>query len=213
MATPRTKPAAQRRADLLAAAQQIFLDKGVAATTIEDITTVAGVAKGTFYLYFGSKEDVRAALQHEMVSGLVAENHKAMARHDPDDWSGRLDTWVAATIHAYDVADRRLHEVLFSHVPVSTPVRTGIGAEPNLEADSLIELLERGAKAGAFELDDPQATGVLLYAALHGAAHLALHHPDEATTRQLTTAAQLLARRAVGSRPPPPAPASTPTDP
>ncbi len=48
---PRTKPAEVRLEELMAAAQQLFLDKGVDATTISDIVAAAGVAKGTFYHY------------------------------------------------------------------------------------------------------------------------------------------------------------------
>ncbi|UIY23207.1 TetR/AcrR family transcriptional regulator [Rhizobium leguminosarum] len=42
----------------MTAAERLFLEKGVELTTIEEITTGAGVAKGTFYLHFSSKADV-----------------------------------------------------------------------------------------------------------------------------------------------------------
>ena len=44
------------------AAEKLFLEQGVAPTTVEQITDGAGVAKGTFYLYFSSKEDILSAL-------------------------------------------------------------------------------------------------------------------------------------------------------
>ena len=44
----RTKPAEQRRADLLAAGRELFLAKGVAATSLDEITSRAGVSKGLF---------------------------------------------------------------------------------------------------------------------------------------------------------------------
>lgn len=197
MASTRTKPAAERRSDLLAATKQVFLDKGVAATKIDDITALAGVAKGTFYLYFESKEAVLAALQDEAHSALVAQHQRAVAGLDPGDWIGRLDTWIASTIKAYSVFDRRLHEVLFSHVSIATPVRSGTDTELTAEADALVDLLRRGSEAGAFDLDDPVTTGLLLYSALHGATHLVLHRPDATTVQRLTETAQQLARRAV----------------
>jgi hypothetical protein len=49
----RTKPAEQRRADLLAAGEELFLAKGVAATSLDDITSRAGVSKGLFGLTAG----------------------------------------------------------------------------------------------------------------------------------------------------------------
>ena len=59
---PRTKPEAQRRREFLDAALRLFLSQGYEATKVEDITRAAGVAKGTFYLYFGGKEDLLLAL-------------------------------------------------------------------------------------------------------------------------------------------------------
>ena len=75
----RTKPAEQRRADLLAAGRTLFLAKGIAATSLDDITRQAGVSKGLFYLYFASKEDLVLALQ-EQFSGEVAAVSKYHSR-------------------------------------------------------------------------------------------------------------------------------------
>lgn len=54
-----------RPAELLAAALDCFVEKGFAATRMEDIARRAGVAKGTFYLYFPSKQAVFEALVQE----------------------------------------------------------------------------------------------------------------------------------------------------
>src|SRR5919108_939109 len=75
---PRTKPADERRADLLAAAEALFVSQGVPTTTTEDITRKAGVSKGLFYLYFRSKEDLLASLQERFVTAF-AESVRAAA--------------------------------------------------------------------------------------------------------------------------------------
>lgn len=51
-----------RREAILAAARQVFADRGFDGTTIADVARVAGVAAGTVYLYFPSKADLFAAL-------------------------------------------------------------------------------------------------------------------------------------------------------
>jgi AcrR family transcriptional regulator len=54
-----------RRTEIIAAALKTFGSKGFAATRAEDIAAQAGIAKGTLYLYFASKEDIYvAAVQH-----------------------------------------------------------------------------------------------------------------------------------------------------
>jgi len=56
-APERKRPSADaRRAAILAAAFEIFSDKGFAAARLDDVARKAGVAKGTLYLYFPDKE-------------------------------------------------------------------------------------------------------------------------------------------------------------
>ena len=58
-----------RTREILAAARQLLDQRGLEAMTMEEIAAVAGVAKGTLYLYFQSKDDLIQAL-----ITLVAEN-------------------------------------------------------------------------------------------------------------------------------------------
>jgi len=54
-----------RREEILVAARNVFSRQGFRGTTIADIAEEAGIALGTIYLYFASKEDVFAALNEE----------------------------------------------------------------------------------------------------------------------------------------------------
>lgn len=63
MATPRqdrrwTRRKEARPAELMSAALDLFVERGFAATRLEDVAARAGVSKGTLYLYFSSKEDL-----------------------------------------------------------------------------------------------------------------------------------------------------------
>lgn len=54
-----------RTAELLGAARKLFAEKGFHAATVDDIAAAAGVAKGTVYLYYRSKQDIYwGALEH-----------------------------------------------------------------------------------------------------------------------------------------------------
>lgn len=57
-----------RPAEIVAAALQLFADRGFAATRLEDVATVAGVSKGTVYLYFESKEQLFEAVVREAIA-------------------------------------------------------------------------------------------------------------------------------------------------
>jgi len=74
----RTKPG--RRADLLAAARAILAEKGLEATTVSEIVARAGVAQGTFYLYFPSKLALIPALDEELNERILAAVGEAVAR-------------------------------------------------------------------------------------------------------------------------------------
>jgi len=53
-----TKEHDERRVELMNAAQQLFFQVGYQSVSVNDIITTVGVAKGTFYHYFKSKEDL-----------------------------------------------------------------------------------------------------------------------------------------------------------
>lgn len=52
----------KKRADLLEAAYELFTSQGIFDTSISDIVNKAEMAKGTFYLYFKDKYDIRSEL-------------------------------------------------------------------------------------------------------------------------------------------------------
>lgn len=72
------KPAHRRRkearpAELTAAALELFVERGYAATRLEDVAAAAGVSKGTLYLYFDSKEALFKAVVREGLLPALAE--------------------------------------------------------------------------------------------------------------------------------------------
>lgn len=66
----------QKRQSLLEAAYELFLEKGVAKTSIDEIVKKAHVAKGTFYLYFHDKEHLADYLTQEISSQVLAEAYR-----------------------------------------------------------------------------------------------------------------------------------------
>ncbi len=66
----------QKRISLMNTAFQLFTDRGFAKTSIADIAEMAGVAKGTFYLYFKDKFDLREK--------LIAHKSEQLFRHALD---------------------------------------------------------------------------------------------------------------------------------
>lgn len=57
-----------RPAEIMAAALDLFSEKGSAATRLEDVAEAAGVSKATIYLYFENKEQLFTALVRELAT-------------------------------------------------------------------------------------------------------------------------------------------------
>lgn len=64
---------------LLSSAQELFMSKGIQDTSINDITSHAGVAKGTFYLYFTDKYSIRDRLVAHSAHKLFHSAHVALS--------------------------------------------------------------------------------------------------------------------------------------
>lgn len=62
-----TKEHDERRNEILDTAEKLFYTKGYTKTTINDMLQEIGIAKGTFYYYFKSKEEV----MHAMIERIV----------------------------------------------------------------------------------------------------------------------------------------------
>ncbi|MCU0663872.1 MAG: TetR/AcrR family transcriptional regulator [Myxococcota bacterium] len=62
----------ERRAQILEAAAELFGTKGYHSTSISDIIAKAGIARGTFYLYFENKRAIFEELLDQLMKGIVA---------------------------------------------------------------------------------------------------------------------------------------------
>lgn len=86
-APPEPKPRWERRKDarpqeLLAAALGQFVERGFAATRLEDVARRAGVSKGTLYLYFENKEELFKAVVREHIVNAIGAAEQTVAEFD-----------------------------------------------------------------------------------------------------------------------------------
>jgi AcrR family transcriptional regulator len=174
------------------AATRIFLEKGIAATSVDEIALAADVAKGTFYLHFESKERLLVALQERFVLSVCRELQAAMDRRRPDDWKGRLRAWIEAAVDVY--LDRMaLHDVVFREFRPDEPH----AKKDNPIVDQLAELLGHGTRAGAWSADASHLTAVMLAHAIHGALNDAIDTSPDVNRKRLVRAIEAFSHRAL----------------
>jgi AcrR family transcriptional regulator len=85
-----------RPAELRAAALDLFVERGYAATRLDDIAARAGVGKGTLYLYYASKEDLFKAVIREGLVPLYEEGERMVDVH-----TGSAATLLRALLHTW----------------------------------------------------------------------------------------------------------------
>jgi AcrR family transcriptional regulator len=177
----------------MTAAQRLFLEHGVGPVTIEQITSGAAVAKGTFYLYFSSKDDLLGALRKRFAEQLLARIRAAIGAESPAHWHERLSAWAKAIIAGY-LDSMRLHDILF--YASRPPSRDGL--IDNIIIDDLYHLLQAGVAAGAWSIDDPRFTAVFLFSGVHGVVEEAFNKHQKVNRVRLARRLERLCYRAVG---------------
>src|SRR3954464_12848049 len=119
MVTPRGKKKSgalqksERRQQILSVAREAFSKRGYHQTTIDDIVAQAGVARGTFYLYF---EDKRAVFS-DLIDRFAAQLAMTIVRITTDDPAQSVAVQVRENIRRIIgtcLGDRAMTKILFS---------------------------------------------------------------------------------------------------
>ena len=99
----RTESEPVRRAQLLRAARKVFRAKGYDGASVSEIVREAGVAQGTFYLYFPSKKDAAVSLRDGLMETMAQAGATAMESRT--SFEDRLESLIAA---AFKVARKNV---------------------------------------------------------------------------------------------------------
>ena len=105
----RARRKAERPGEILQAAFEEFVDKGYAATRLEDVAARAGVTKGTIYFYFETKENLFVTMVrelsrpiHEELEGFLGD-HKGTTREFVRAYLGFLYKVIAEDAHFREI--------------------------------------------------------------------------------------------------------------
>ena len=180
-----------RRDDLLDAALRLFATRGLAVTTVSDIASEAGVAKGSVYRYFATKEALLSALKDRFFEQMLHHVADVVAAMPEGDFFDVADAAITATTRfLFDQAE--LVELWCRETPPegSDEFARGITAMAAMYEAGIAEEVA----AGRILCDDPAVTALLLIYAVEGAATHAILHGDPDCDRVIN-AAQSMTRR------------------
>ena len=184
---------ADKRTALLEAAESVLVEQGLAGATIDSITSRAGVAKGTFYLYFRSKDEVVRALQQRHWDGMMAAAVEAASKlHDESSWWDVVDAFIETTID-FDFEHRDLLRLIGQHSfgPKGEITPQAEQQMINLFSEQIRDAVDRGM----FEVPDTAMTSTLLYRAIQGTSHQLCLNDGEVDRERVVSAVKWFIRR------------------
>jgi AcrR family transcriptional regulator len=191
---------APTRARLLQAAQELIEEGGYSAASVIAIAERAGVAAGTLYRHFSSKEELFVELFRSVCDREVRAMQSAAEKMPADaPYADRLET-VLATF-----AERAMRRPRLAWALIAEPVDPRVDAERLAYRERYAGLIAEGVRAGVAAGQLPEQNAELIAAALVGGCGEALVGPlapltgTRPTTAEVITALRMFVRRAVGA--------------
>lgn len=173
-----SRPPRQRLKDirpqqLLDAALKLFVEKGFSATRSEEVAHLAGVSKGTLYLYYPSKEELFKAVVRQNIAALIIEGREIVAAFDGPTAQLLVSLFQTWWERAAESQAGGLHKVVLSEVRNFPELAQFYADEVIVPAHGLFQgLVQRGIERGEFRNVD---TGPVAHALMAPMIFLILH--------------------------------------
>src|SRR5215470_7849907 len=103
MKTPATSKGRHTKAAIVAAAGQLMHDRGIAATSLDDVLAASGAGKSQMYHYFKNKEELTKAVLHHQFERIMAAQPSLT-----DETSTDLAQWRSEVLEALRVSGNGL---------------------------------------------------------------------------------------------------------
>ena len=160
----------ERPKQILDAALAVFAERGLAAARLDDIAKLAGVSKGTIYLYFANKEELfREVVRDTVIAFIERGEARFAAEGDPiralDVWMEGHWNWIRSDVFP------AMHRLVNSELRDFPDLYEFYAVEVVGRAQRLVcEVLERGMETGVFRRTDALVAARMLSALLvtHG---------------------------------------------
>jgi AcrR family transcriptional regulator len=159
-------PKSERRQQILSVARDVFAKRGYHQTTIDDIALQAGVARGTFYLYF---EDKRAIFS-DLIDRFASQLTMAIVRIVVDDPQRPVVEQVRENIRAIIatcLTERSMTKILFTDAQGIDPAfDRKLFTFYDMVVQLLAESLKDGQALGIVDEGEPRVLAYLTIGAL-----------------------------------------------
>lgn len=157
-----TERTENKKNEILDTAERLFMEKGYENTSINDILSVSGIAKGSLYYHYKSKEDVL-----DGIIGRITEQIVTSAKTVADDAAltahEKMLRIIPTVNITYSPYERMLHEL---HRPSNALLhQKSITQTLNAVAPIMADIVEQGNREGVYHTQYPLETVEILLVA------------------------------------------------
>ena len=143
-----------RRAEIITAARRLFAVKEFEKTTMQDVIDELGIAKGTIYYYFKSKEELLDAVINQMGDEVVERMQSVI-----ENGRGNALEMFQQLIAAGRIADENAEIMEQLHNPRNAGMHAAMMAEAvKRSAPFYAKVIEQGCAEGLLKVDNPLET-------------------------------------------------------
>ncbi|MFF0830143.1 TetR/AcrR family transcriptional regulator [Brevibacillus sp. NPDC003359] len=187
-----------RRAEILEAAGELFRNQGYVHTTVDAIIQKVGVAKGTFYYYFKSKEEILEAFVQSMVDTLC-EQYKKMADDPTLSVMDKVRQMLRSQSHGIDKQAEWMESL---HRPENRELHERLNIAIILKiAPVLAQVIEQGNKEAVFDVENALETVQFLLAGSQFLLESGIFQWDQDEQSKRLQAMQVMIERSLGAAP------------
>jgi AcrR family transcriptional regulator len=196
--TKTSKLSMDRQLEFMEAAQELFSEKGFENTSVDDIINRVGVAKGLFYYYFDSKED----LVQIMLWRLLEEIESAIAAAMEKKGLSAMERFNELVSTNRDVACRSAILILYFRQDRNKAIHLTMEKRAReLMTGAMEEIICQGNDEGLFHVTYTRETSIALLSAYHGLGMTLEHPASEAQARRRSEVLQDISERLLGMSP------------
>ena len=152
----------ERRGEIVAAARELFQKKDYERTTMQDVMDTLGIAKGTIYHYFKSKEDLLEAVVENTVDEYITGMQELLNESE----GSALDR-MQILITSGDLVE--VHEEIYEHLhrPGNIGMHTRqLAATLSRLAPLYASVIQQGCQEGIFQTEHPLECAEFLLASI-----------------------------------------------
>jgi len=174
----------KKRDSLLESAFSLFINNGFSKTSISDIVDTAGVAKGTFYLYFKDKYDIRNHLIAHKASQVFENAYRELQAHPQiTEFENQILFIIDQILDQLD-ANHNLVSLISKHLSWGF-VRNSLIYTPGKETPSILTIVRNMLDEAEYTYNSPELMMYMILEIVSGTSYNAILYQQPVPLEEL----------------------------